>query len=1104
MPKATDYDKMTPREHVLARPDTYIGDIEPTTDIMDVYDGKTITTKTIKYVPGFLKCFDELLVNASDAAQNDPNSDTISIEYTDEYIKIYNNGIIPVEEHPEHKSWVPSMIFGELLTSSNYDDSKKRTTGGRNGYGSKLCNIYATRFEVTVGDFRAGKLFHQVWKDNMSISEKPSIKKYTKKTNYVEITFYPDLARFGLSTMDEDHKSLFYRRAMDIAGISNKLKVSFNDTKIEITNFKQYIQAYYPESDVYYDDSNERWTVGCIFIPDSGKVVSFVNSIATHKGGSHVNHVMDKVLKPLIDDYIKKKHKDIKITPAILKENMIFFINSLIENPQFSSQTKVEMTTKPNKFGSAYEPTDAFMKKLAKSGLIDHVVQLAKFKETSLLKKNDGKKTITLRGIPKLDDANKAGSKDSYKCALILTEGDSAKALVTSGLSIIGRDYFGVFPLKGKLLNAREAPVKQLMENEEINNIIKIIGLKHREKYETPESIKTLRYTKIICLTDQDVDGAHIKGLIINVIHYLWPALLKLNTFVTALATPIVKAFKGDKVMTFYNLTEYKTWYESASNGWRIKYFKGLGTSTAKDAKEYFTDIETKLVNYTFNDLTDDRITLAFQKNRADDRKKWLMNYDKDDILTYDKKSVSYDNFVDRELKHFSNYDNIRSLAHLMDGFKPSQRKILFGTIESKLGKNEVKVSQLAGIISAKSAYHHGEASLMGAIINMAQDYVGSNNINLLEPNGQFGTRLQGGKDSASPRYIFTKLSEKCMKIFNEKDNNILNYLDDDGVQIEPDYYIPIIPMILVNGTEGIGTGFSTYIPSYNPVDIIENLLIMLESKKFKEMKPFWNNFSGRVTKKDKNNFETHGVYSINDNGTILKIIELPIGMWTQTYKEFLEKMLEDVPEKPKSAKGEPATRSVKKSDNNFIGYKEYHTDTKVHFELEFKPDYLDTIEDIPKLFRLVSKISLTNMHLFSVNGTIKKYISPKEIMDEYFARRLELYDERKKYLLNEIKRMLELLSNKIKFILMVVEKTLLINNRKKSDIEEDLIKHNFDKIDGNYDYLLGMAIYQLTYERIEALKKQRDEKQVEFDQLSAITPDMIWKNELIELRKLF
>ena len=154
---------MTPREHVLARPDTYIGDIEPTTDIMDVYDGKTITTKTIKYVPGFLKCFDELLVNASDAAQNDPNSDTISIEYTDEYIKIYNNGIIPVEEHPEHKSWVPSMIFGELLTSSNYDDSKKRTTGGRNGYGSKLCNIYATRFEVTVGDFRDGKLFHQVW-----------------------------------------------------------------------------------------------------------------------------------------------------------------------------------------------------------------------------------------------------------------------------------------------------------------------------------------------------------------------------------------------------------------------------------------------------------------------------------------------------------------------------------------------------------------------------------------------------------------------------------------------------------------------------------------------------------------------------------------------------------------------------------------------------------------------------------------------------------------------------------------------------------------------------------------------------------------------------
>ena len=345
MSKATDYEKMTQREHVLARPDTYIGDIEKTTEMMDVCNMNTnedprIISKSITYVPGFMKCFDELIVNASDAGENDKTCDTIKITVTKDYIKIFNNGMkgIPVEEHPTHKTLVPSMIFGELLTSSNYDDTKKRTTGGRNGYGAKLANILSTRFEVTIGDSKNEKLYHQVWKDNMSIVEKPSIKKYSKKNSYVEVTFYPDLKRFGLDTIDDDHIALFHRRAVDIAGInkmsqdSDKIKVHFNDTKIPVSNFKQYIMQYYPTNEIFYDDSNERFKVGCLYIPESNnKVISFVNGIATHKGGKHVDHVTDKILRPLIDDYIKKKEKDIKITPAILKDNLVFFINSMIE-----------------------------------------------------------------------------------------------------------------------------------------------------------------------------------------------------------------------------------------------------------------------------------------------------------------------------------------------------------------------------------------------------------------------------------------------------------------------------------------------------------------------------------------------------------------------------------------------------------------------------------------------------------------------------------------------------------------------------------------------------------------------------------------------------
>ena len=239
------------------------------------------------------------------------------------------------------------------------------------------------------------------------------------------------------------------------------------------------------------------------------------------------------------------------------------------------------------------------MKKISKCGIVDQVIKFAEFKESSKLKKLDGKKQIKLRGIPKLEDANKAGSKDSHKCSLILTEGDSAKSFAMAGLGIVGRDYYGVFPLKGKLLNVREASVQQRMKNDEINHLKQIIGLKQEYTYDSDEEISTLRYGKIICLTDQDVDGSHIKGLLMNFFHFVWPSLMKREGFITSLATPIVKAFKGKDIKTFYNLTEYEKWSESnESKSYKVKYYKGLGTSTSKEAKDYFVGIDDKLISY--------------------------------------------------------------------------------------------------------------------------------------------------------------------------------------------------------------------------------------------------------------------------------------------------------------------------------------------------------------------------------------------------------------------------------------------------------------------------------------------------------------------------
>merc|ERR1712154_400112 len=234
----------------------------------------------------------------------------------------------------------------------------------------------------------------------------------------------------------------------------------------------------------------------------------------------------------------------------------------------------------------------------------------------------------------------------------------------------------------------------------------------------------------------------------------------------------------------------------------------------------------------------------------VDQRKEWLTNWMEEgkrrkelglpEVYLYEKdtRAVNYSDFVNKELVLFSNMDNERSIPSLVDGLKPGQRKVIYTCLKNNLSKKEIKVAQLAGKVAEQSAYHHGEASLMGTIINLAQNFVGSNNINLLQPIGQFGTRLSGGKDSASPRYIFTQLSPLARNVFNANDDAVLNYLLDDNQKIEPQWYIPIIPMVLVNGADGIGTGWMTKIPNYNPREIVQMIFDMLDGKNIEDLKP--------------------------------------------------------------------------------------------------------------------------------------------------------------------------------------------------------------------------------------------------------------------------
>lgn len=607
----------------------------------------------------------------------------------------------------------------------------------------------------------------------------------------------------------------------------------------------------------------DRWEVGVALNNDGGGAsqISFVNSIATTKGGTHVEHISKQIVAHLTNTLKKKKHE---VSKQHIKNNIFIFVNCLIENPTFDSQTKENLTSKPTHFGSKCTLSADFLKKVDKSDIVPAIVQFFKFTQDKKLGRTGGKKKKKLTGIAKLDDANFAGTPKSQDCTLIITEGDSAKSLAMAGLSVVGRDYYGVFPLRGKPLNVRDASMSAITGNEEIKNLVDIMGLKYHTKYDET-NIKTLRYGHLMVMADQDTDGSHIKGLIINFLHHFWPSLLDVPGFLQQFITPIVKATKGKKVKTFFNLPEYDQWRESTGNdgkGWTIKYYKGLGTSTSQEAKEYFSHLNIHEIN--FDRLSTDRpeiedelgtvlpdsvesgsdlIDMVFRKNRVEDRKKWLeTKITPETFLDYSvvkKDGVKYSEFINKEYILFSQYDNLRSIPHIMDGFKPSQRKVLYGCLKRKLTKGEIKVAQLTGYVAEHSAYHHGEQSLQGTIVVMASNYCGSNNINLLTPSGQFGTRRMGGKDAASARYIFTKLEPITRTIFHPDDDQLLNYLKDDGTSIEPEYYVPVIPMILVNGADGIGSGWSSTIPNYNPRDIIANIRRMIKKEPVDRMIPY-------------------------------------------------------------------------------------------------------------------------------------------------------------------------------------------------------------------------------------------------------------------------
>ena len=1106
-PKASDYKGYDTRTHVYNKPSMYIGSVDNL--IRDDWLLEDVMVyKEIDFIPGCERLFLEILSNASDNAGRskrsgvDPGSIVISMDH--HTIKIKNGGLsIPLEIHPEFKIYVPEMIFGRFLTSSNYE--VERHDIGTNGIGAKATNVFSQHFKVIIVNDH--KKYTQVWENNMLICHPPTIEASTEPPS-VTIEYVLDFKKFKYKEYPEEAFKLFARHAADTS-FTCKLPVMFNNQLFNYSDIAAYAALYFGDTEkiIHVQKKKNNVVVELIILdtPDDGIHVSFVNGMMTKDGGVHVNTVYKLISEPIINqinDQLYKKFKNLdarelksrSVNLADIKQNISIILSCQLVDPELTGQCKSYLS-KPI---PDIHIKNEVLKPIQNWQLMTRLTAILEAKQMASMAKTDGKKTkhvdIDIKGW---HDAADAATKKSQECILCLTEGKSGAGYVNVYIaSMENSNLYGVLPLKGKCLNVMKAEDAKIEQNREIKAIKTALGLQENTDYTDPVNFKKLRYGQIMICTDSDLDGKHITGLILNIFHCRFPSLLKREGFIIGKRTPIIRVINGKKVNKFYTQREYELWTGKG----HVKYYKGLGTSTRAEVIDDIKD--EQLVTYTYDKDAADTLSLVFGSSLGNKRKEWITNWKpRNDVDTMIIQPISL--FINHEFILFSKSDNIRSINNLLDGFKEAHRKIVAGSHKKfnigPLNKKyqEIKVADLDSYIRTELNYHHGTDILGKAIILMAQDFVGSNNINLFEPDGQFGTRLENGRDASSTRYINTYPSAIFPYIFMEDDQDLLKYKTDEGKTIEPETYLPIIPIILVNGTKGIGTGYSTHISCHNPSDIVTWLQSRLKGEvDLPSIKPWYRGFTGQIVIIDRRKLNQYKNLDINEDVNLAKeevdgvdnnikplfsivmtgiycirndtiiITELPIGLSPDQYLDTIKDFLEN--------------KKIK-------GYKNESTADKIYFELTgFQGNVSYETLGIRR------RISLSNMVLLDKNCIPQRYDTANDIMETFYTERLPYYHQRKEVKLTKIKNKLTQLNFKIQFINAIINQELIINNVSKQSIIDKMIMLKIP-----VEIYTEAKLSHLNKEEVAQLKKEVDIQQKEYTKLDKISPAQLWLNDL-------
>ena len=1089
MTDVLSYKSLSDIEHVLARGSMYGAGLE-FVKRKDQYVANEkngdISCKliTLKISDAIERIFLEPLSNAGDnversrEAKIDPG--VIRVNIKNDEITIYNEGSsIPIEIHPEEKVYVPEMIFSKLRTGSNFNDDEKNMLIGQNGIGIKLTNIFSKEFIVDIGN--NNKKYMQRFYNNMFNKDMEIILPYKGK-NYTKITYKADLERlYGSEFTLKNEKgytdeiiSLYRKYAIDVA-FSCNIPVFFNDVEICIRNIKEYTNYFmknveYEHEPVIIDYKDSQL---CLYdASNNNRSISICNGVNTKRGGMHVESWIKAISRPFIDHFKKKKKN---LTTDMVKKNIIIFLSCRVPNPKYSSQSK-ELLTSPK------VPTNVSKKDettLLTWNIMERLTSILDTKDEINMKKIDGKKTTYIDDTD-VDDANEAGNRNSFKCAIFITEGKSAKTTAIKGIKYLkgGRDLYGALPIRGKFINVKSYTLAKVAKNKEVQLLKKVLALREGVDYEDDKEFNTLRYGSVIIFADADVDGIHIRGLVMNFFMSLYPSLVK-RGYVKVMLSPIIKVQKGKNKLEFSNLAEYNNWKNSESGyeTWNHKYYKGLGTHNKEGVESMFRN--PIIFPYPYDELAQESMNMAFGKDidKSDLRKEWLESFDPTKEQTV-WKDATITSFVQEELIEYSFETIQRAIPLYMDGLKESQRKIVYIMIK-KYFQFE-RIEPLSGAILSKTNYHHGAASLQGAIVKMAQTFPGSNNIPLLEGDGEFGSILEGGDDSASARYISAKIAPITKWIIRKEDNCILKYRMDEGKQIEPYEYYPIVPMLIINGSNGIAVAWSTNIPCYNPEDIIiwikrwlnnmkkrkkDKNTVFVETEKI-ELVPWYKDYNGLIYKNNKGDIINEGIFELKSD-RIIYVKALPVTKSIIKYKEELHKM---------------------KENNKIVGYRSLsdqdNTDIRV---IGMKNP------TITKL-KLRSKICISNFTMIDKNGKPFKFRTINEFLNYFCTNRLVKYEERKYFRTMALKKLLKEKSLFLSFIQDVIDGVLLISNKVDKELIIEMKKKKYP------ESFLDKSIRMLTEKKRDSLKNEIDGIENEIKIYSKFDPVDLWLNELKEL----